>query len=110
MLLLSGHSHAQRHVFHGADSGWHGAAPLHEFNVGAACGSFWSGMKDAQGIPDSTMADGTPNGFATLVVAHEGTSQPDVSAEWATSDPKPGEPVVLRLSCAGAASPRRRSA
>lgn len=75
VLLLSGHSHAQRHVFHGADSGWHGAAPLHEFNVGAACGSFWSGMKDAQGIPDSTMADGTPNGFATLVVAKDRSYQ-----------------------------------
>ena len=69
VLLLSGHSHAQRHVFHDAASGWHGARPLHEYNVGAACGSFWSGVKDAQGIPDATMADGTPNGFATLRIA-----------------------------------------
>ncbi|GAB3352399.1 calcineurin-like phosphoesterase C-terminal domain-containing protein [Lysobacter tyrosinilyticus] len=69
VLLLSGHSHAQRHVFHDAASGWHGARPLHEYNVGAACGAFWSGVKDAQGIPDTTMADGTPNGFATLQIA-----------------------------------------
>ena len=69
VLLLSGHSHAQRHVFHDASSGWHGAKPLHEYNVGAACGAFWSGVKDEQGIPDTTMADGTPNGFATLHVA-----------------------------------------
>lgn len=69
VLLLSGHSHAQRHVFHDASTGWHGAKPLHEYNVGAACGSFWSGVKDADGIPDATMADGTPNGFATLHVA-----------------------------------------
>lgn len=68
VLLLSGHSHTQRHVHHGAASGWHGATPLHEYNVGAACGAFWSGVKDADGIPDTTMADGTPNGYARLQV------------------------------------------
>jgi hypothetical protein len=68
VLLLSGHTHQQRHVFHGAADGWHGPAPLHEYNVGAACGAFWSGVKDAAGIPDSTMSDGTPNGYARLTV------------------------------------------
>ena len=66
VLLLSGHGHVQRHVFHGAASGWTGATPLHEYNLGAACGAFWSGVKDEAGIPDATMADGTPNGYATL--------------------------------------------
>lgn len=68
VLLLSAHSHAQRHVFHDVRSGWNGTAPLHEYNVGATCGSYWSGAKDAAGIPDSTMTDGTPNGYATLAV------------------------------------------
>ena len=68
VLLLSGHSHAQQHVYHGTGSDWHGATLLHEYNVGAACGAFWSGVKDAQGIPDTTMADGTPNGYASLQV------------------------------------------
>jgi len=68
VLLLSAHSHAQRHVFHGEADGWHGAQPLHEYNVGAACGAYWSGLKDAAGIPDATMADGTPNGYAVLTV------------------------------------------
>ena len=68
ILLLSAHSHSQRHVFHDAGDGWHGAQPLHEYNVGAACGAFWSGVKDAAGIPDATMADGTPNGYAVLTV------------------------------------------
>lgn len=72
VLLLSAHSHNQRHVFHGAEDGWHGAAPLHEYNVGAACGAFWSGVKDAAGIPDSTMSDGTPNGYAMLTVKSGG--------------------------------------
>jgi hypothetical protein len=72
VLLLSGHSHTQRHWYHGADAGWHGAKPLHEYNVGAACGAFWSGAKDADGIPDTTMADGTPNGYARLRVSSKG--------------------------------------
>jgi hypothetical protein len=68
LLLLSAHSHAQRHVFHDARSGWHGATPLHEYNVGASCGAYWAGVKDAAGIPGATMADGTPNGYAVLDV------------------------------------------
>jgi len=72
VLVLSGHGHVQRHVFHGASTGWNGAAPLHEYNLGAACGAFWSGAKDADGIPDTSMADGTPNGYARLVVHPRG--------------------------------------
>ena len=68
VLVLSAHTHAQRHVFHDATVGWHGLQPLHEFNLGASCGAFWSGAKDASGIPDATMADGTPNGYARLRV------------------------------------------
>lgn len=69
-LVLSAHTHTQRHVLHDARSGWNGPTPLHEYNVGATCGGFWSGVKDAQGIPDTTMADGTPNGHALLHVEH----------------------------------------
>src|SRR5690606_27752851 len=72
LLLLSGHRHTQRTVFHAADSGWHGATPLHEYNVGAMSGAFWSGVAAPDGIPDSTMADGTPRGFATLEVQASG--------------------------------------
>lgn len=68
VLVLSAHSHAQRHVLHAASSGWQGASPLHEYNVGATSGAYWSGRKDAAGIPDTTMADGTPNGYAVLEV------------------------------------------
>jgi hypothetical protein len=68
VLLLTAHGHVQRQYRHGPADGWHGAAPLHEFNAGATCGAFWSGAKDAQGIPAATMADGTPNGYARLRV------------------------------------------
>lgn len=69
VLLLTAHSHAQSHVRHGPGTDWHGAGRLHEYNAGAACGGYWSGIKDAEGIPDATMEDGTPNGYAKLVIA-----------------------------------------
>lgn len=72
VLVLSGHAHTQRHVMHGPATGWHGAAPLHEYNVGAVSGAFWTGVAGADGVPDATMADGTPNGHARLTVAADG--------------------------------------
>jgi len=72
VLLLSGHRHTQQHAFHGPDAGWHGARPLHEYNVGAACGAFWSGTENVDGIPHASMADGTPKGYATLTIGDGG--------------------------------------
>lgn len=72
VLVLSSHTHIQQHAWHGPEAGFAGPVPLHEYNVGAACGAFWSGVKDARGIPDTRMADGTPNGYATLTVQPEG--------------------------------------
>lgn len=68
VLVLSAHTHVQQQYAHTARDGWHGPKPLHEYNVGAACGAFWSGVRDAAGIPAATMADGTPNGYAVLTV------------------------------------------
>lgn len=68
VLVLSAHSHNQQHFFHGRDTGWQGEKPLHEYNVGTTCGAYWSGVKDAAGIPATTMSDGTPNGYALLTV------------------------------------------
>lgn len=72
VLILSGHNHSQQHWMHDARTGWQGAEPLHEYNVGAACGAYWSGVKDAAGIPDTTMSDGTPNGYASLGIDRDG--------------------------------------
>ncbi len=72
VLLLTAHGHVQRHHRHGPADGWLGAAPLHEYNVGATCGGYWSGVKDADGIPDARMADGTPNGYASARFAADG--------------------------------------
>lgn len=72
VLVLSGHSHTQQHYYHGAAEGWQGTTPLHEYNVGANCGAFWSGVKDAHGVPDGRMSDGTPKGYALLDVSAAG--------------------------------------
>lgn len=98
VLILSGHSHAQQHWMHDARTGWQGAVPLHEYNVGAACGAFWTGVKDANGIPDTTMADGTPNGYASLGIGRDGR----YALAWHVArDPQDGQiglhaPKVLR--------------
>ena len=67
-LVLSSHTHVQRHVFHDAASGWTGASPLHEFNVAAACGGFWGGAPGPTGLPPATMWDGTPPGCAIVSI------------------------------------------
>jgi len=66
VLILSGHTHYQRHEKHGPDDGWSGPGDLREYNVAAACGGFWGGPLDADGIPVATMSDGTPPGFAVI--------------------------------------------
>src|SRR5690606_41434102 len=42
------------------------------YSIAAACGAFWSGVEDAAGVPDATMADGTPNGYARMEVGADG--------------------------------------
>jgi 3',5'-cyclic AMP phosphodiesterase CpdA len=74
LLILSGHTHYQRHVDYTAADGWNGAAPLHDYNVAAACGGFWGGPRDAEGIPVSTMWDGTPPGYAVVTLTPDRTS------------------------------------
>jgi hypothetical protein len=89
VLLLSAHGHVQRHYFHTAQDGWHGDQPLHEYNVGATCGGFWGGEKDAEGLPTADMSDGTPNGYAQLVIASDG----DYRLRWQVAR-EPGHPGI----------------
>lgn len=65
-LSISGHTHLQQHFYLGAEDGWRGREPHYHYNIGAASGSWWSGDLDAEGIPDTTMRDGTPNGYALI--------------------------------------------
>jgi len=106
VLVLSGHRHAQRHHFHDAADGWQGAAPLHEYNVGAASGAFWSGAPDADGIPDAAMADGTPNGHARLQVGASG----GYGLSWHPARRPPGDPAYTDAMALHAPKVLRRGA
>lgn len=106
VLLLSGHSHTQRHVYHGVDSGWHGDAPLHEYNVGAASGAYWSGVLDGHGIPDASMSDGTPNGHARLEVRAGG----DYTLGWHPARPQQADPALTSAMALHAPRVLRRGA
>jgi hypothetical protein len=89
VLLLSAHRHTQRQHFHDAATGWHGARPLHEYNVGAASGAYWSGIADADGVPDALMADGTPKGYAVLEVGADAGYR----LAWQAVDADPDDPA-----------------
>jgi len=68
-LSLSAHTHLQRHNFYTKDDGWKQEKPHHEYNVGTTSGDWYSGLKNKQGVPASTMRDGTPKGYAILNIS-----------------------------------------
>lgn len=65
-VSLSAHTHLQRNDFYTAEHGWLGANPHHEYNAGTTSGDWYSGELNEQGIPVSTMRDGTPKGYAYM--------------------------------------------
>lgn len=65
-LILSAHTHLQRNDFYTKEDGWNGTKPLHEYNAATTSGDWYSGELDKNGIPYSTMRDGTPKGFAFI--------------------------------------------
>ncbi len=68
VLVLSAHTHLQRHNFYTVTDGWRNTKPLHEFNIGTTSGDWYSGELNEQGIPVSTMRDGTPKGYGKLQI------------------------------------------
>ncbi len=68
VLVISAHNHTQSHAYYDKKDGWNNPKPLHEFIVGTTCGSWYSGFTDENGIPESMMPDGTPQGYAYLRV------------------------------------------
>lgn len=65
---MSAHTHFQTQLFAGNQSGRSPENPHHEYNVGTTSGDWYSGSLNAQGVPASTMRDGTPKGYALLHV------------------------------------------
>lgn len=68
VVAFSAHTHLQRQNFYTAEDGWQGAKPFHEYNAGTTNGDWYSGQLDGNGLPISTMRDGTPKGYSRLVV------------------------------------------
>lgn len=65
-LSLSAHTHWQSQDFFSEKEGWMQTGRHHHLNVGASCGDWYSGRLDEEGIPLSTMRDGTPKGYIYL--------------------------------------------
>lgn len=65
-LSLSAHTHIQKQDFFGREEGWQQEKPHHHYNVGTTSGSWYSGRLNEEGIPVSTMRDGTPKGYAFI--------------------------------------------
>lgn len=68
VLVFSAHTHVQQLIEYGPEDGWRGKNPLLEINIGTTCGDWFSGKIGADGFPDATMRDGTPQGFGILRV------------------------------------------
>lgn len=67
-VSMSAHTHYQKQIFYGKEEGWRQETPHHEYNVGTTSGDWYSGTFNAKGVPNSTMRDGTPRGYAILNV------------------------------------------
>lgn len=65
-LSMSAHTHFQSQDFIDAKHGWLQEKPHHHFNVGTTSGDWYSGRLNEEGIPVSTMRDGTPKGYVLL--------------------------------------------
>ncbi len=65
-LSMSAHTHYQEQVFMGKETGWLQEKKHHHFNVGASCGDWYSGKPNENGVPLSTMRDGTPKGYVFM--------------------------------------------
>lgn len=66
VLIMSAHTHLQEQIEYTEVHGWKGKQPLHEYNVGTTSGDWYSGKLDENRLPDATMRDGTPQGYAFL--------------------------------------------
>ena len=66
VLGLSAHTHIQMQLHYGKELGWEGAKDFHEYNIGTTNGDWYSGKLDDKGLPDATMRDGTPPGYAII--------------------------------------------
>ena len=69
MLFVSGHTHyVSRDYISNSDEGMTAS----ELIVGAACGSWWRGVKDADGVPYALQSCGAPRGYFIADIKRDG--------------------------------------
>lgn len=103
LLLVSGHTH-----FVSRDDS------LRELIVGAACGSWWRGVKDSAGIPYALQSCGAPRGYFVADIHRDGTydlsykciGRPasDQLSVWAVSSDSTGSSYRLYINVFGGSS------
>ena len=71
-VSISGHTHDHRHLFLGKKDGFNGEKTHHHIVNVTVSGSWWSGAKNDNQIPHTTMADGAPNGYSIMSFDPEG--------------------------------------
>ena len=71
-VSISGHTHDHRHMFLGKEDGFNGPKKHHHVVNVTVSGSWWSGAKNDNGIPHTTMADGAPNGYSIMTFDRDG--------------------------------------
>jgi C terminal of Calcineurin-like phosphoesterase/Calcineurin-like phosphoesterase/N terminal of Calcineurin-like phosphoesterase len=83
-LSMSGHTHIQRHTFHGAADGFSGPGEHHHFNSICVRGDGYRGMFDELQLPCCLAVDGTPNGYSFIeftktgyAIRYKGSRQPE---------------------------------
>ncbi|HET6522786.1 MAG TPA: calcineurin-like phosphoesterase family protein [Geminicoccaceae bacterium] len=68
LYAVAGHMHTTEHHYFGPGDGFAGPGELHQHVIATVSGSWWSGPKDARGIPVTLQKDGTPNGYYLMDV------------------------------------------
>ncbi len=63
MLFISGHTHYVSRGYIGDPEGASGLQMASELIAGAACGSWWRGVKDDDGVPYALQSCGAPRGY-----------------------------------------------
>ena len=71
-VSISGHTHDHRHLFLGKEDGYNGPEPHHHIVNVTVSGCWWSGAKNENGIPHTTMPDGAPNGYSIMTFDDSG--------------------------------------
>lgn len=65
-ISISGHTHYHEHRFITKEDGWRGPQPHHHIINVTVSGSWWGGLPDERGIPQTMMRDGAPNGYSII--------------------------------------------